>query len=162
MTKAEIQAVRLLADKRERDARGLFVAEGAKLVGELRASPMRIRHLYAVAANPQFPEAEIVPAKDMERMSMLKTASDVLAVVEKPQVRLDTAALADSLTLVLDGVQNPGNLGTIIRLADWWGIRNVVCSQDCARNALPHPMLHSPGPHGNYLPRPPSYRQLHP
>ena len=81
MTKAEIQAVRLLADKRERDARGLFVAEGAKLVGELRASPMRIRHLYAVAANPQFPEAEIVPAKDMERMSMLKTASDVLAVV---------------------------------------------------------------------------------
>ncbi len=132
MTKAEIQAVRLLADKRERDARGLFVAEGAKLVGELRASPMRIRHLYAVAANPQFPEAEIVPAKDMERMSMLKTASDVLAVVEKPQVRLDTAALADSLTLVLDGVQNPGNLGTIIRLADWWGIRNVVCSQDCA------------------------------
>ena len=66
MTKAEIQAVRLLADKRERDARGLFVAEGAKLVGELRASPMRIRHLYAVAANPQFPEAEIVPAKDME------------------------------------------------------------------------------------------------
>ena len=117
MTKAEIQAVRLLADKRERDARGLFVAEGAKLVGELRASPMRIRHLYAVAASPQFPEAEIVPAKDMERMSMLKTASDVLAVVEKPQVRLDTAALADSLTLVLDGVQNPGNLGTIIRLS---------------------------------------------
>ena len=99
LTKADIRLVRSLADKRARTDEGLFVAEGGKLIGELRAS---------------------------------KTPSDSLALVEIPRRRLDPAKLRRSLVLALDDVQNPGNLGTIVRLADWFGIGDVVCSEATA------------------------------
>lgn len=132
MTKAEIQFVRSLADKRARDEQSLFVAEGEKLVGEIRSSHLRIRKIYTSTDSLPWPEAEHVTAAEMGRISMLKTPSSVLAVVEKPHSRLDRSTLDSRLTLALDGVQNPGNLGTIIRLADWWGISDVICSEDCA------------------------------
>lgn len=132
MTKAEIQYVRSLADKRTRDSESLFVAEGEKLVGEIRSSHLVVRKIYASTDRLAWPEAELVTAKEMERISMLKTPSTVLAVVEKPRRTLDRASLRSRLTLALDSVQNPGNLGTIIRLADWWGISDIICSEDCA------------------------------
>lgn len=132
MTKAEIQAVRSLSDKRTRDCESLFIAEGEKLVGEIRSSHLVVRKIYTSADSLPWPEAERVTAKEMERISMLKTPSTVLAVVEQPRHALDRASLSSRLTLALDGVQNPGNLGTIIRLADWWGISDIICSDDCA------------------------------
>ncbi len=132
MTKSEIQFVRSLSDKRVRDRESLFVAEGEKLVGEIRSSHLRIRKIYASTDRLPYPEAEHVTAKEMERISMLKTPSTILAVVEKPRCALDRGSLGEHLALALDGVQNPGNLGTIIRLADWWGISDIVCSEDCA------------------------------
>ena len=132
ITKAEIQLVRSLADKRARDKEGLFIAEGEKLIGELCTSHLRIRRLYAREGLFAGPETTIVSEKEMERLSLLKNPGNSLAVVEIPRYRLDTGELARQLTLALDEVQNPGNLGTIIRLADWFGIRDVVCSPSTA------------------------------
>ncbi len=128
MTKAEIQLVRALADKRGRAEYGLFVAEGAKLVGELRASRLRVRKIFAREGLFEGPEVEPAAARDMERLSLLKTPSDALAIVEIPHRKLDTGRFGEHLALALDDVQNPGNLGTIIRLADWFGIEEIVCS----------------------------------
>lgn len=130
MTKADIQFIRSLADKRVRDEEQLFIAEGGKLVEEIRDSKFRIRRIYTTRADMQGRDVERIDRKDMERISQLKTATDTLAVVEQPRYRLDVDP--KMLILALDGVQNPGNLGTIIRLADWFGIRNIVCSKECA------------------------------
>lgn len=132
MTKAEIQFVRSLADKRTRDSERLFIAEGAKLVEEIIASGLGIRHLYTTRHDSTYRNATLIDAKSMERISQLKSATDVLAVVEQPRHRLDIESINRRLTLALDGVQNPGNLGTIIRLADWFGIEDVICSSECA------------------------------
>ena len=131
MTKAEIQFVRSLADKRVRDAEQLFVAEGDKLIGEILSSGLRVRNIYALEGHFTG-RAECVSAKEMERISQLKTASTSLAVVEQPRHKTLAKAPADRLTLALDGVQNPGNLGTIIRLADWFGVEDIFCSEDTA------------------------------
>ncbi len=128
ITKAEIQLVRSLADKRNRDEQGLFVAEGEKLISELRGSSLRIRKIYALDGTLIGDDVEIVTPKEMERLSMLKTANNSIAVVERPRYTFDPAILDRNLVLALDDVQNPGNLGTIMRLADWFGIRDIICS----------------------------------
>ena len=131
MTKAEIQYVRSLADKRVRDAEGVFLAEGEKLIGEILASKLHIRKIYSTR-NDFGGSAEMVGEKEMERLSQLKTASQCIAVVEKPRWRVPEVADGKRLSLALDGVQNPGNMGTIIRLADWFGVEDVFCSEECA------------------------------
>ncbi|MDE6446145.1 MAG: RNA methyltransferase [Alistipes sp.] len=132
MTKAEIQLVRSLADKRSRTEHGLFVAEGEKLIGELRGSPLRIRKIFALEGVFEGPEVETVAPRDMERLSLLKTANNSLALVEIPRYDLESVHGAGKLTLALDEVQNPGNVGTIVRLADWFGIGDIVCSHGTA------------------------------
>lgn len=131
MTKAEIQFVRSLSDKRVRDAERLFIAEGDKLIGEILQSGWRVRNLYALEGHFDG-RAERVSEKEMERISQLKTASTSLAVVEQPRHKSVKSAPATALSLALDGVQNPGNLGTIIRLADWFGVEDIYCSEDTA------------------------------
>ena len=132
MTKAEIQHIRSLQDKRNRDEEGLFVAEGAKLVEEIASSTLTIRRIYTTRTDLKGANVEVVDTKTMERLSGLKSASDTLAVVEQPRYRLNLNTLTKSLVLALDGVQNPGNLGTIIRLADWFGVEDILCSKECA------------------------------
>ena len=132
MTKAEIQFVRSLADKRMRDSEGLFIAEGDKLVEEIIASGLNIRNLYTTNKGLGLRGATLIERSEMERISQLKSANTTLAVVEQARYKLDERALRDTLILALDGVQNPGNMGTIIRLADWFGIKDVLCSTECA------------------------------
>ena len=132
MTKADIQLVRALADKRGRTEHGLFVAEGEKLIGELRASHLSVRRIFSLEGVFNGPEVETVAPRDMERLSLLKTPSNSLALVEIPRCDLKPERLRGRLTLALDDVQNPGNLGTIIRLADWFGITDIVCSEASA------------------------------
>ena len=132
MTKAEIQLVRSLADKRGRMEQGLFVAEGEKLISEIRSSHLKIRKIYSLEGIFEGEDVEIVTRKDMDRLSLLKSASACLAVVEIPRHKLKIGEITHDLSLVLDDVQNPGNLGTIIRLADWFGIRNIICSPSTA------------------------------
>lgn len=131
MTKAEIQFVRSLADKRVRDAEGLFMAEGEKLIEEIISSQLPIRHIYSTH-NDFGGRAETVSSKEIERLSQLKTASQCVAIVEKPRWKMPAVADAKRLSLALDGVQNPGNMGTIIRLADWFGVEDIFCSEECA------------------------------
>ena len=130
ITRAEILDIKSLATKQGREELGAFIAEGEKLVGEIRNSDLRIRKIYQT--KPIFAEGEIVSEKEMERISQLKTANSVLAVVELPTSRLASVKPDKNLVLALDRVQNPGNLGTIIRLADWFGISDIVCSEDTA------------------------------
>jgi len=130
ITKAEIQSIRALADKRGRVEQRLFIAEGEKLIAELRASKLRVRKIYTT--KPLWADAVVIAEKDMERISQLKTANSTLAVVECPKYDIDAVDPTKNLVLALDRVQNPGNLGTIIRLADWFGITDIVCSVDSA------------------------------
>ena len=132
MTKAEIQFVRSLADKRVRDQERLFVAEGSKLTEEILASKFVVRRIYTTRHDLKGKNIEVVDQREMERISQLNTASDILAVVEQPRYSLKLNDLRSKLTLALDGVQNPGNMGTIVRLADWFGIENIICSRECA------------------------------
>ena len=130
ITKAEIQSIKALADKRGRVEQGAFIAEGEKLVAELRASDLVVRKVYAT--KQLFSDAEVIAERDMERISQLKSSNSTLAVVEIPHYDLSKANPKKNLVLALDRVQNPGNLGTIIRLADWFGITDIVCSADSA------------------------------
>ena len=132
MTKAEIQFLRSLADKRTRDTEQLFIAEGSKLVEEIMASQLVVRNVYTTNAAMRGKNVTIIDRKEMERISQLKSANDTLAVVEQPHYSLNIDSLRGNLVLALDGVQNPGNLGTIVRLADWFGIKDIICSRECA------------------------------
>lgn len=132
MTKAEIQLIRSLADKRGRIESGLFVAEGHKFIEELCASPLRVHKIFSLERLFEGDNVEEVSPHDMARLSMLTTPSDSLALVEIPRRPFHPESAARELTLALDRVQNPGNLGTIIRLADWFGITEVVCSSSTA------------------------------
>ena len=130
ITRAEILDIKSLATKQGREELGAFIAEGEKLVGEIRNSSLRIRRI--LQTKPIFAEGELVSEKEMERISQLKSANSVLAVVEIPTRKLANVQPNKNLVLALDRVQNPGNLGTIIRLADWFGISDIVCSEDTA------------------------------
>lgn len=130
ITRAEILAIKALATKQGRDEQGAFIAEGEKLISEIRNSSLRIRRI--LQTEPIFAEGELISERDMGRISQLKSANSVLAVVEQPRHSLSQVEPDRALVLSLDRIQNPGNLGTIIRLADWFGITDVVCSEDTA------------------------------
>lgn len=132
ITKAEIQLVRSLAEKRGRDQEGLFVAEGEKLIREIQHSSLRIRRIYAPEELFAGPEVCPTTPKELERLSLLKSANNSVAVVEIPHYGLRIGDLKGHLSIALDEVQNPGNLGTIIRLADWFGIHDILCSPTSA------------------------------
>lgn len=133
ITKAEIQKVRSLADKRGREEYGLFVAEGEKIIRELCASELHVTKIYALEGVMEDIEGVCrVSEKEMERLSMLKSANNSLATVEIPRYDFDLAATEKRLVLALDDIGNPGNVGTLIRIADWFGIEDVVCSPSTA------------------------------
>jgi TrmH family RNA methyltransferase len=132
LSKNELKYIQSLCQKKQRQAEGLFLAEGAKLVDELLHSDYRIRSIYAVEewvqAHPAV-QATVVTQPELERMSNLQTPNQVLAIAEQ-QSPASEPGLKDKLTILLDGIQDPGNLGTIIRIADWFGINQIVASND--------------------------------
>ncbi len=133
LSKNELKYIQSLCQKKQRQAEGLFIAEGTKLVDELLKSHYNIRKLYALAGWAQQYQGshEVVTITDieLEKISGLQTPNQVLAVAEQrlPAKEPETKA---QLTLVLDGIQDPGNFGTIIRIADWFGITQIVASED--------------------------------
>lgn len=125
-----------LGNVRNRREENCFVAEGTKCVIDTWQS-FKCKYLFATSAwIDQYvnflPGAQpiVVKRTDMERMSQLSTPSQVLAVYEMPQVAFEEKVLSSNLVIALDRVQDPGNLGTIIRIADWFGITDIVCSLD--------------------------------
>ena len=126
-SKAQIKLVRSLQQKKFRDELGLFVAEGEKCVEELRKG-FELVSLYR--------EGENATRTEIEQMSGLQTPQGTIGVFRKgrgDKVPSDKVpSTKEDMILVLDGVQNPGNLGTIIRTCDWFGVHDIVCSRDTA------------------------------
>lgn len=139
ISKNQLKLVRQLEQKKYRQREGLFVAEGPKVVGDL------LRHGYhptLLFALPVFLEQHAkliggcttaqVNDEELRRLSFLQHPQQVLALFPIPAVSNVPLPALDELCLALDGVQDPGNLGTIIRIADWFGIKTIYCSQDTA------------------------------
>ena len=120
ISKNEIKEIRALGQKKFREERGLFVVEGEKLVEEALRSGFDVVAHYRV---------EDIGEETMGRISQLTHPSPALAVVRRP-APVEPVIDSDELVLALDGVRDPGNLGTILRIADWFGIRQVLASPD--------------------------------
>ena len=138
--KSDITLVRSLGEKKGRVEHGLFVVEGEKWVTELLASGLSVSRLFVtepfdrqfkLLAQSRNLTVEVVSAREMERLSHLKTPAPAMALAGIPHHALPNKP-GSELTLALDGIQDPGNLGTIIRIADWFGIRDIVCSPQSA------------------------------
>ncbi|MCR5043698.1 MAG: RNA methyltransferase [Bacteroidaceae bacterium] len=144
ISKNRLKYVRSLEMKKYRKAEGVFVAEGHKLVGDL-LDVFECRYLVAtsdwLSANAAWVErqrkrgveVDEVTDEELRRASFQETPQQVLAVFKQRTYEVDVNEVArKQLCLVLDDVQNPGNLGTIVRLADWFGIEHIFCSKGCA------------------------------
>lgn len=143
ISKNRIKQLHALSLKKHRDALGLFIAEGPKVVGELiKVFPCRYLAATPRWLNEQCPDkaqlrvtiVDEVTDEELKKASLMNAPQEVLSVFEKPKPDNTVLPLpsAAGLVLVLDKIQDPGNLGTIIRLADWFGIENIVCSPDTA------------------------------
>lgn len=121
ISKNQVKWVRSLQHKKVRDQENVFVAEGHKCIEELRG----VFELLFLAT------PENATTLEIEQMSSLRTPQGEIAVFRKP-ISSPLPDPAVELILVLDGVQDPGNLGTIIRTADWFGVRHIVCSHETA------------------------------
>lgn len=165
ISKNKVKYLKGLELKKHRQADGVFVAEGPKIVGDLLAAGFQATYLAAVE-NSEFAsrlhalgleenvQTEYVTVDDLRKVSSLEAPQQVLAVLKQPVWTFDLSVSSMQLCLALDEVQNPGNLGTIIRLADWFGIEHVFCSKGCAdvyntktvqatMGALAHVKVHS-------------------
>lgn len=135
--KNKIKFIHSLEKKKYRTESGCFLAEGNKLVADILPA-FECELLVAQASwlatqgDIQAKELLIVDEEDIRKASLLKNPQEVIAVFRQPQYRLDESELNGKLNLILDGVQDPGNLGTIIRIADWFGITDIICSLDSA------------------------------
>lgn len=134
LSRNKIKEITRLHQKKFRNERSLFIAEGVKVADELMRSSFEIKEVYATAgwvgksASLLRAPVTLVTAEELKRISGLVTPNEVLAVVKEPQHRVDEKLLDGSLTLLLDDISDPGNLGTMIRIADWFGVAQVICS----------------------------------
>ena len=132
LSKNVVKFIQSLCHKKHRQTEGLFIAEGVKLVEEIIQSNFKLKKIYATAKWAAGKEhlgniLSPISEDDLVRISTLQTPNMVLALVEQPTTT-SILPFANQLTLVLDGIQDPGNFGTIIRIADWFGIHQIVCS----------------------------------
>jgi len=136
LTKAQVSRLRSLREKKHRTELGLFVIEGEKVVGELLGARYPLQELYATDAWVAPANLSLTPTRvspeEMARLSHFPTPSPVLAVGRIDRVPLPPAGMTKGLTLALDGVQDAGNVGTLLRIADWFGFDRVLLSPDCA------------------------------
>lgn len=133
LSKAKQKWIRSLQLKKNRDQEMVFVVEGEKSVLEgLSSFASNLELLVSIDSFSSQISSEFlsktftVTTKDLEQISELKTPNKCIAVFKRP----NTSLLLDQFTIVLDGIQDPGNMGTILRLADWFGVKQLVCSKD--------------------------------
>jgi TrmH family RNA methyltransferase len=130
ISKAQIKMVRSLQQKKFRDELGLFVAEGDKCVEELRKAFELVYRIQSTEHSTQTGSLLATPT-EIEQMSSLRTPQGVIGVFKKCH-QPSAVSIQNDLMLALDGVQDPGNLGTIIRTCDWFGVHDIFCSLDTA------------------------------
>jgi TrmH family RNA methyltransferase len=141
LVKSQVKYIQSLGQKKFRDEEGSFIAEGVKIINELLfASNTSLIRLFATenwiennqAVTKDLPPDELILLKESElqRISFLQTTNQVLGIFKKPVFK--SADIEKTITLLLDEIQDPGNLGTIIRTADWFNIKKIFCSKDSA------------------------------
>lgn len=137
LSKKVVKDIQSLNQKKHRTETGLFVAEGPKVVGELlQLIPEQFQSLYATGVWQNEQQVwspvpiETVSEEELQKLSQLQTANQVLAVLK--QFPEEKPVLENEWALYLDTIQDPGNFGTIIRIADWFGIKKIICSKGCA------------------------------
>jgi TrmH family RNA methyltransferase len=138
LSKSQISLLKSLQQKKARIEHGLFLVEGYKSVIEFINSPYQIKTIYYTTSfDPKVLKLSQkiniceISVTDMEKISSLKNPQEIAALVSIPEwPPINHATLKQKFSLVLDGIQDPGNMGTIIRTADWFGIKNIICSDD--------------------------------
>ncbi|MEO8711202.1 MAG: RNA methyltransferase [Parafilimonas sp.] len=135
LSRNEVKYIQSLYHKKNRDAESLFVAEGIRLTDELLHAGFAAKKIYAlkdwIVIHPEIENIKEVNEAELKRISNFETPNKVFAIFQKKTF----SAMPDfknKITLVLDGIQDPGNLGTIMRTADWFGIENIIASNDTA------------------------------
>ena len=139
ISKNVIKSITALHYKKYRKEENLFIAEGEKVVSDLLTSGWYIKSIYGTDSFfrkidgkikiPKRVTIELVSEEELKKISGMTTPHQVLAVVEIPENNNDID-FDKGLKLVLDGISDPGNLGTIIRIADWFGIKEIICSEN--------------------------------
>ena len=144
MSKTIVKYIQSLSYKKFRDEYGLFIAEGSKVVTEFLTSGIFKCKIICAAESWMDEHKDVtghaedifgVTEYELEKISLLKTPNKVVAVFY--QRTENKADLKDHISLMLDEIQDPGNMGTIIRTADWFGIKNIICSPGCADSYNP-------------------------
>lgn len=133
ISKNEAKYIQSLFHKKQRDALSLFIVEGVKGVDELLNSSMQIQKIYALDSwdHPLMHKAPLVRISEsvLAQISGLQTPNKVLAIAQQPDLVL-APPVRGKWILALDGIKDPGNMGTLIRIADWFGIQQVIASDD--------------------------------
>lgn len=137
--KAKAKYIQSLGQKKHRDTEELFIAEGPKIVADLlHSAPGNVQQVFAVKEwlndnnnHPRRNDFVEVSNEELEKLTQLKTPHQVLAVIKQFET-VTSIETKGKLSLVLDTIQDPGNFGTIIRIADWFGVSQMICSEDCA------------------------------
>ena len=138
LSKSQISLLKSLHHKKFRSEHGLFLVEGYKSVIEFINSAYHIEVIYHTSAiDPKLLKLSRkmnfneISLNDLEKISTLKSPQDIIGLVKIPEWPvLDERMLKGKFSIVLDGIQDPGNMGTIIRTADWFGIQHLICSDD--------------------------------
>jgi TrmH family RNA methyltransferase len=138
LVKSQVKYIQSLGHKKYRDEEGAFIAEGPKLISELLAADnIDLIDLFATKEWMEMNDGLIskkpyteIKELELKRLSFLTTPNQVIGIFRKPV--FPEIKLKGEITLVLDNIQDPGNLGTIVRTADWFSVRQIVCSEDCA------------------------------
>lgn len=142
LSKAQIKYIQSLQHKKYRQKSGQFIAEGDKIVPELLQEGIPVQEVYATAAwigthkslLDRLPSVRVTEVDEsvLKQLSALTTPNQALALLDIPgAAEIDPVSLKGKVSLALETIQDPGNLGTIIRIADWFGIRQIICSPDC-------------------------------
>lgn len=135
LSRNEVKYIQSLGHKKNRDADNVFIAEGVKIVRELLQADFNTKKIYAlkdwIDQNPGVKNVTEVNEDELKKISNFETPNKVFAIAEKRTPGKEPG-LKNKISLVLDGIQDPGNLGTIVRTADWFGVENIVASADTA------------------------------
>jgi TrmH family RNA methyltransferase len=126
VSKSQIKLITSLQQKKYRNKLELFVAEGPKVINELITAKLQLQSLYSTVEGLFKNEnVQVISEKELSKISSLKNANNSLAVFKIPNKK---TYVENGITVVLDSIQDPGNLGTIIRLCDWFDVTNLICS----------------------------------
>lgn len=162
-SKSQIKLIRSLSQKKYRHKHKLFIVEGKKAVNELLESNLKLHFLFTTenVFNVEEDKLYVVSEAELKKVSQLSTPQKALAVFHIPEVR---PLKEEGLLLALDGVQDPGNLGTIIRMCDWFGLDQLICSEgtvDCFNPKVVQATMGSIGRvQVNYLNLPPFLNRI--